>query len=227
MHPKKHMRTLLLLVIFFCTVFSPAWGQSPNRIQSINVEVISDSLFCRYQLENVFSEKVRKTLLSGLPVLIHLNWKLYDQNQNLVSQTSQQYRLTFDIWEDRFEAANFRQKFIFSSLDTLIKYWQQPRKHFIAPLAALNEALPYQLNMDLTITLLSRKEEKLLREWLLNPDETEKNLPGGNRETGFVLDLSRFFSVFFRGSSVIEQISHQKAIGPFYLNRSNYEDNPR
>jgi len=171
---------------------------------------MNDTLAYRFNCANLFSGNVRKTLFSGLPVLIELNARLLDENDRLVSLTINKYRLTYDIWEDRYLQENPGRNRSFTSLKALEKWWNPRDSLIIAPVKTIADAQNLAIELKMRIILLTRTQGQKLKDWVFSTNETEENLPGGNRDTGFKLDLNRLVSLFFRRSDVIEQFETKK-----------------
>ncbi len=193
-----------------------ASAQSP-QIERIEPFVANDTLAYRINCANLFSGNVRQTLFSGLPVLIELNVRLLDENDKLISLVIHKYRLTYDIWEDRYLQENPGENRAFTSLEALEKWWNPRDSLIIAPVKTIADAQNLAIQLNMRIILLTRTQGQKLKDWVFNTNETEENLPGSNRDTGFKLDLNRLVSLFFRRSDVIEQISISKISDRFSI----------
>lgn len=192
-------------------------GQEPLQIPEVAPRLENDTLHCRFACPNLFTGNIRQTLLSGLPVLIELGTGLKTENGARLVQRLDKYRLTYDIWEDQFLQESATTMDHFTTLDALSRWWN-PRENLpVAPLKALPAGTRLVLTVDLRVILLTRTQGQQLKDWIINTNETEEELPTASRDTGFKLDLMRLFSLLFSRSDVIEQFEARQSSEKFFL----------
>lgn len=208
---RKYIGAIILILV--CHSGLPA--QNAPDIREIQAFVKGDSLKVEFACPNLFSGTIRKTLLSGLPVLLELQPQLSDNKGGKYPQPVFKWRLSYDIWEDRFMMDSPEERRLFSSLDQLQNYWNPREEIGLIPLNELRNKDGLQLGLSMQIFLLSRNQAQRLKDWIFNPNEVEENLPSQERDTGFKLNLNRVVSLFLNKTDIIESYEFQAQTGEF------------
>ncbi len=187
------------------------------EIRNIHAEIRDDSVVCSFAAPQLFSGKIKQTLLSGLPVLIERRAQLVKEAGDNSVFPVEKYRLTYDIWEDQYRVEGASKTTVFSSL-TALEDWWNPRKNVpLTPVSQLNNGDVYKIDIFLRIILLTRSQGEKLKNWILNPQETEENFPSLERDAGFKLNLNQLVSFFFSKSDVIESFEARRVSDSFTI----------
>lgn len=213
----KHCyRTLLLLIflLLFTGAYMPS-RQSPDITVAPLLE--NDSLMCEISCPELIIGDVRQTLLSGLPVLLEFIPEITVGETATRRLPSFKYRLTYDIWEDRYRVEGKAQEKYFTSLEDLQNYWAPLKNLFLVPTGQFAPEEKILLDIRLKVTLLTRNQGEKLKDWISNAHETEENRPTLDRDTGFKLNLNRFISLFFNKSDVDENYQSRTQSPAFTL----------
>ncbi len=210
----KQFRILLILILW--SAILPA--QEEIRVRDVLPYMTGDSLKCSYRISDLIQGAVRQTLVSGLPVLIEEQCRLVDEKQHNTSTVINKFRITYDIWEDviHLDGAFFSKTF--PSPDSLNKWWAPRRDIFLTATSSLPNASRAYIFIRLRVILLSRSQSERLKDWILNSQETEENLPTQDRDTGFTLNLNRLLSLFFRKDDITKEITINGKSEWFYPN---------
>lgn len=192
-------------------------AQDSLAISELHSFVQNDSLKCTFACPNLFSGSIAQTLLSGLPVLIKLQYRLSSRENPNISGSSSTYRLTYDIWEDQFILeSNGRQQF-FASLKALQSWWNPREGLPLLPLAVLKNTPVLKLELSLSVILLTRAEGEKMKNWIFNTSETEENIPSMERDTGFRLNLNQLVSLFLGKPESGRRFEGRRASGEFMV----------
>lgn len=213
----KHCyRTLLLLIflLLFTGVYMPS-RQSPDITVTPLLE--NDSLMCEISCPELIIGDVRQTLLSGLPVLLEFIPEITVGETATRRLPSFKYRVTYDIWEDRYRVEGKGQDKFFNSLEALQNYWAPLNNLFLVSAELFAPEEKIVLDIRLKVTLLTRNQGEKLKDWISNAHETEENRPTLDRDTGFKLNLNRFISLFFNKSDVDENYQSRTTSPAFTL----------
>ncbi len=213
----KHCyRTLFLLIflVLFSGVYMPS-RQSPDITVTPLLE--NDSLMCEISCPALIIGDVRQTLLSGLPVLLEFIPEITVGETATRRLPSFKYRLTYDIWEDRYRVEGKAQEKFFNSLEALQDHWAPLKDLFLISAGQFAAEDKIVLDIRLKVTLLTRNQGEKLKDWISNAHETEENRPTLDRDTGFKLNLNRFISLFFNKSDVDENYQSRTQSPAFTL----------
>ncbi len=211
----KHYGVLFILILANTVLLA----QEALRIREVLPYVEGDSLKCSYRVSELIQGAVRQTLLSGLPVLIEEQCRLMDDKQHNTTTVINKFRITYDIWEDLIHLEGVSFSKTFTSLDSLNKWWAPRRNIFLIATGYPGNASRAYLFIRLRIILLSRTQSQRLKDWILNTQETEENLPTQDRDTGFTLNLNRLLSLFFRKDDISKEITIHGQSEWFYPNK--------
>ena len=188
--------------------------QPPLEIRDIQPAIQGDSLVCSFASPALFSGKIKQTLFSGLPVLIELRSTLVSDSGPGGISPLMKYRLTYDIWEDQFLASATT---VFASFTDLENWWNPRENLSLLPVPQVESGNTFKIDVYLRIILLTRTQGEKLKDWILNPQETEENFPAFDRDTGFKLNLNQVVSFFFSKSDVIESFEARESSARFTL----------
>lgn len=189
-------RTFIFTGAFLIGLAGGLGAQDSLAVRDLRLFVQNDSLKCGFACPDLFSGSIEQTLLSGLPVLIEWQSRLSSQENPTVSLSSHKYRLTYDIWEERFTLENSGRRQFFASLKALQSWWNPREGLALVPLAALKNTPVLRLELSLSVILLTRAQGEKMKNWIFNTSETEENIPSMERDTGFRLNLNQVVSLF-------------------------------
>lgn len=188
---------ILLLIV------SRAPGQDSPEIRDIRPFLRGDSLLCSFSAPDLFEGTIKQTLLSGLPVLLELQFRINGGRVLNASPPPLKYRVSYDIWEDRFLMESPGNQYLFPDIESLRRRWN-PAEAGLAPLE--NPGIDEELIIEcrLQIILLTRSQSQKMKDWVLNSAETEEDIPSMDRDTGFKLNLNQVVSLFLDKSDINE-----------------------
>ena len=202
---KLPVQKYLLIFFIFCLLPSQIMGQD-YQISYVLPHLSNDTLKVDLSIKGLFEDKIRKTLLSGLPLILKINFELEDSELDIQFAKQLQGQIAYDIWEEYFSLRGFNAvEQRFQQLSRLEKWFGDWRGIKIMTTEKLLEKENYLIKVNTSVILLGRKQSDELDWWLQNSDQTEENLPTQDRTTGFKLNLNRLVKMFFSGEKGPEE----------------------
>lgn len=192
-------------------------SQSLPDIAEVRPQVEQDSLKVEIFCPDLFTGAIRQTLFSGLPVLVEIRSRILREGQPIFTPDPAKYRLTYDIWEDRFQVEAARETRTFSTLEALQGWWNPFRAGIGLSVLPSDASTGWQVEVRMRIVLLSRAQSQKLKDWVFQAAETEEEMPARERDTGFKLNLNRLIGLFLSSNEVMEQFELVKTSPRFSL----------
>jgi hypothetical protein len=182
-----------------CLVYLPKGlaGQD-YQINQIIPYLSQDSLKADVLVENIFQEKILRTLLAGIPLDIELKLSLMNQRQETVSQREFNCKVSYDVWEEHFWLFDYWNNTIdFSELVELQNWSRTIANLGLVHQDLLSTQIRYMIRAEMRIQVLGAQESQQLKWWIENSDQTEEELASRERSTGFKLNLNQLVQMFF------------------------------
>lgn len=191
---------ILTLVIF---TFHTSFAQNPSVV---SLEVFSKKNFLQtiFSTKNLFSQKAKETLLSGLVITVSLEFHL-----RLTDKTEQKeaflvrkeiFKVKRDVWEDQFVLTkiteNSTDEILLKTFEETEKFLSNPEVSKICFISDLPSNSAMQLALRVKVDLIPIEETKKLREWIGN-SVYEKNTYQEEKEK-FGFSLVSLISFFFK-----------------------------
>jgi len=185
-----------LLWLFLMGMENSALTQTAPTIRIMAYQS-NDSLKVKYEFRNLFRGETRKALLAGLPLIFKINYQLQNGEGKEILRGERTLRISYNVWEELFSIQPSRmKKLTFESIDELEQNLSRFNKFTLGLAAAFSDAEFYRINSQVHLMLLSRDQERQLKWWLQNSEETEEELPSRERATGFKLNLNKLIQAF-------------------------------
>lgn len=194
-------RLLPKLIIFWSLCFwlvIPRHSEAADfRISAAHPFLKNDSLLVSVSFENPFRDDVRKSLLAGLPLLFDCTTALQDEGGKTIAQKSRGGQIQYDVWEENFRITGFKRKpLVFEDLTKLTNWFRRFLIFNFGVPAKYYTGQNFRAQIDSRLTILTRKQNRQLSDWLRNSNQTEEDLPSQERTTGFKLNLNRIIQMF-------------------------------
>jgi hypothetical protein len=171
-------------------------AQAP-RVVSILAKPAEQHLAVAVQLADLFPPKIANTIRSGLPAVIRFDFRLLDETNRAVGQTTRVLRILYDVWSERYHiSANGQEQIAstFAEMEKICLAYNEPK---FLPLGRLSPKKNYRLRLQVAVVPISARQDQQLRDWLEASDATEESAPGEERSAGFRFNLSKLLSFFW------------------------------
>lgn len=207
----------LLIILLWSNFLGIGLSQEKHRIENLRPFLSGDTLKCEFANKALFSGKIGQTLLSGLPVLIELRLRVITDAGKQIPAGFLKYRISYDIWEDRYlmEMPGRHQQF--NSMENLSAWWNPLKMIPLVPLQKISREKTVKVGIAMRVILVSRSQSKKLKDWVLNPYETEEDLPSLDRDAGFKLNLNHLLSMFFGKDDAVDSFETRQVSAPLDL----------
>lgn len=213
----QFLRRMLLTILLG---ISAVCGQDSLQISQTQLEIRSDTLRGSWAVSGLVSGDIRQTLLSGLPILIEVNPQLLRDPQAAVSPRPLRYRCYYDIWEDLYVIESADQVYQLNTMDEFIDWWQKPPAFSFFAISDIRQEIRLRLRLQVNVTLLTRKQDRQLRSWVLNSSQNEEQLPSSERDTGFTLNLNAVLSIFIDKDAPLQTFQREATSSDFIITQS-------
>lgn len=211
----KYIVFFLILTVGI-PLLSPAQSYRLTHIQPYKTD---DSLMVEFSCQNLIENKIRKSLLAGLPLIVNLNIQLISRGEQEVLAERKVYHVSYDVWEEYFsvrdENGTSRR---FRMLKDLQDWFGKISGIALAPLSRLQPGQEYRVKMDSRVIVLTRKQSEQLKWWMQGGDQLEEDLPSQERSTGFKLNLNRMVQLFISREEDQKEYAASASSGTFRLN---------
>ena len=208
--------------IFFCIMVG-LWAPMVSFPRSYNLTHIrtyrmNDSLMVEFSCQNLIENEIRKSLLAGLPLIVHLTFHLLDEGKQEVLAKQAVYRVSYDVWEEFFSVQNEKgDSRQFQLLKNLQDWFGKINGIALAPLSRLNPEQEYRIKIDSRVLVLTRQQSQQLKWWMQSGDQLEEDLPSQERSTGFKLNLNRVVQLFIYREENQKEYTTKAFSAPFRL----------
>lgn len=198
------IRGLLLLSLGVWPVSDSARAQTRDLmyISGVTPFVQNDTLRVSFRISNMFSQKVRGTIQSGLPSVVEYQIDLYEHKRRLL-RLHQIQRILYDVWEERYtlESADADTGRVFATFQTLARHCSQIENLVLLSRLRLRPQTRYRLTISASVSPISAHQNRKLSGWLQSANQTEDDITSPESSSGFKLNLSKLVSFFMRSSN--------------------------
>jgi len=194
--PSRLAKYICFSLIFAVWIPLVSFAQS-YRLTHIRPYKTDDSLMVEFSCQNLIENKIRKSLLAGLPLIVNLTFHLVDSGEWEVSAKRTVYQVSYDVWEEYFSVQGEKgASRRFQLLKDLQDWFGKITGIALAPLSRLQKEREYRIKIDSRVIVLTRKQSQQLKWWMQGGDQLEEDLPSQERSTGFKLNLNRVVQLF-------------------------------
>lgn len=181
--------------LFFMLLFAASTSAQTPRIVSL-VAKTDSNLAVTVQLAEIFSAKIVGTIRSGLPAVIRFDFRLIEEPDNEIRQTTRSLHILYDLWNERYRLRfNGREQFV-SDFAEMQKNCENIEDSNLMPRQWLSSQKSYRLRLQIAVIPISTKQNQQLQDWLESSEATEESSPGEERANEFRFNLSKFLSFF-------------------------------
>ncbi len=189
------IRFIVLFLFFLQTTFLV--GQD-YRINNVLPYLKNDSIKIDLSVQNLFEGEIRKTLLTGIPIMIEFQFQLKAEDQTLVTSYSRICKITYDVWEEYFRLLCLEEnEKNFQKIEEVVMWFNQIEGINLASVEILSLDKKYSIQVRSLVTLMSRKQSEQIKWWIQNSEQTEEDKASQERSTGFRLNLNKLVQLFF------------------------------
>jgi hypothetical protein len=209
----RRLRNLQILLLLLAT---PAAAQTP-AVVAISATPAGQHLAVAAQLADLFSPKIISTIRSGLPAVVRFDFRLMEEPNREVQQTTRSLRILYDVWSERYQLSfNNRQQFVagFSEVEKICANFEEAK---LLPLSRLSPQKTYRLRLQVAVIPISTKQDQQFREWIETSGIPEESSPGEDHASGFRFNLSKLLSFFLGKKDRPFGASEWAASSPFHL----------
>ncbi|MCC7431155.1 hypothetical protein IT568_09955 [bacterium] len=184
----------ITVIILFASKFSFA-----QTIQKIEPSLVKDTLSVSFNVQNLFSQKAKETLLSGLSVTVNLNFRLSFIGES-VSFFGENviFRIKRDVWEGNFQVTEItktaEKKHFFYSFEETKNFLSKAVKRKLCHFRVLPTKSEIHVAIKVGVNLLPEQETEKLREWIKN-SISEKSI---KEEENLGFSLASLLNFFFK-----------------------------
>lgn len=187
------MRKYILYILSFYAFVISAYG-ADLQITKIKPDIVRENLCVSALLENLFSEQIEGTILSGLPALIYIDIRLLSQNNDKEIRREIALKIVHDVWKDIFFIEMDNERFSTSSFDSAKARISHLHNIKIANLRVLQIHGSYHILIRAEVVGISKVQSDKLRDWIIQSNETSEQHTAEKRESGFWFSLTRLVS---------------------------------
>lgn len=193
--PLDKIRFIVLFLFFLQTTLLV--GQD-YRINNVLPYLKNDSIKIDLSVQNLFEGEIRKTLLTGIPIMIEFQFQLKAEDQTLVTSYSRICKITYDVWEEYFQLLCLEEnEKKFQKIEEVVMWFNQIEGINLASVEILSLDKKYSVQVRSLVTLMSRKQSEQIKWWIQNSEQTEEDKASQERSTGFRLNLNKLVQLFF------------------------------
>jgi hypothetical protein len=190
---RKIVITLAALVLVFSSpALAGGGGQRPS-ILGARLFVAGGFLESDITSRGLFSDRVVRTIESGLPATVELFYAVVSGGGDASSRGAHIYELRYDVWEDFYSIAGFDSLRRFSSFDAMSAVIEHLRGVPIIPIERVKTDGAYTIRFSIAVRPLRGGEEREIAGWV------GENVRGGT-EDGWreqLLNLNDLIERFF------------------------------
>ncbi len=213
---KQVAKTFLIIVSLFLRFeFAAAGDGGDIQIEGIEVKLVDDQLAVSAEFLNLFSEKVRSTIQSGLTSVVQIEIRLKNSLQKELLSRRMLRTISFDIWEERYTVSDWDTTLFFLSFAEAQRSCSRLRDTPLMPSNNLELTSGLVLHMKVGISPISSKQAERVSDWLLNPNQRQEYLASQNRTNSFEINLNRLVSFFVSSRNSSNYVSEWFNSRPF------------
>jgi hypothetical protein len=162
-----------LCVVLAGALLAPAAAAAKPSERKVGLKVGSDRLKVTFSYRDLFSEKVRKKMMSGLPVRVVVQVALENAKRKPVGYWARDVEIVYDLWEEDFTVVvredSGRRRTRVATLDEAINVagilWRAP----VAEELALLKPGVYRLRVMAEVNPVSEEMIKNIQRWIARP----------------------------------------------------------
>jgi hypothetical protein len=193
----------LLLVIGLSTQTAHAAG----RVESIVVEVDGAWVACSLHVAGLLDERTTSTIASGLSGTCRFRLAIVGEDDRIVGQRAWQWRLSRDLWEDRYVVQGDDGTHHFATLAQADTFCARIVRMPVVRRDQLQVGRAYRVAVAVEVQPLAAEDQDRLSQYV-----SRKGGSGDREEVD--VDLGQFFGgLFGRGGSGRERVS---SMGPAF-----------
>lgn len=197
------IRLIVLFLFFLQTTFLV--GQN-YRINNVLPYLKNDFIKIDLSVQNLFEGEIRKTLLTGIPIMIEFQFQLKDEDQTLVTSYSRNCKIAYDVWEEYFQLLCLEEnEKKFQKINEVVMWFSQIEGINLASVEMLSLDKKYNVQVRALVTLMSGKQSEQIKWWIQNSEQTEEDKTSQERSTGFRLNLNKLVQLFFTRDEKLKQ----------------------
>lgn len=184
------------------------------RLSDVQPYRSGDSLTLRFSSSHLLRSDIRKSLLAGLPLIMEIHISL-TRGQQPVATVRRTYRIRYNVWEESFTlwAPGGPRRFTtLPALETALSRFDGLLR---APLKSLPPDGEYRFWIEARLALLTRRQSRVLEDWMEKGAPLEEELPSQERSTGFKLNLNRLIQMFMGSKEKQPEYRTEAVSAPF------------
>lgn len=193
-------------IILALLLAPPALGQVKSTLRydrSMQLELRGETMVASFDCPEVFSEEVRRELLSGFKSYVVLQLQALSVDGAPVAQSFLQYTIRYDLFEQRFavriEGLDARRVIHVDGIEELVKILAFVRDLPLFSILGVSPAAPVRLQVRAVVNPISPELRRKVKEYMANPD--------GRRQIGkarsFIGGFSRIFENDLQADAVL------------------------
>lgn len=168
-------------------------------------------LTCRLTTADLPGERIVSTLNSGLVSAVEFHLDVLQDGDRPVTGNTVTVRLSFDLWEEVYTVSLGDERTSLPDLASLQAWLAEPPELPVAPLAALDDALPAVIRAGLSLHPIAPDTRGRMEGMISGEDAAARESDGGQEVLVGLGKLIRFF--YHDGSR--EDLDHELASPPF------------
>ncbi len=194
----KKTATWLMFLLAYCSGLQAGDG---TRISLVEPFFDAGSLHVVVRSENIFNPKISGTINSGLPCLVEVQVELYDHRGRVVRRLVQPFRISYNIWEEKYQLESPDSTVIFTDFSRLRKHFTLFRSAGIVAQAGLKPSQSYRLRVRIGVAPISSRQSRKLSGWLDSSGKKDQDdITSEEQSSGFRVNVSLLVSWFLGNS---------------------------
>ncbi|MFQ5639569.1 MAG: DUF4390 domain-containing protein [bacterium] len=201
-------RTVCLLFFLLLKTTDLFPGSSDDiRVNQIVPKLHNNNLAISAVCDNLFSEKIIRTIQSGLPSIVQIEIKLLTGNGREILTKHILRSISYDIWSELYSVDEKDSSKIYDDLAEVKKISSRIDNVILTPKNLLQNNVAYKIQMRVGIIPISSHQGDKVSDWLLDPNQTEETLASDDRASGFKFTLNNLVSFFVGGKKRSKYVS--------------------
>ncbi len=177
-----------------------------------------DSVAVRFAVQHLIENEIRRSLLAGLPIILHIQAVLTDSRKTPIRKLESLLKITYDVWEESFGLRmNDGPQQVLSSLTELRQHLQRIELPERIPRTELSPKKTYRWSIETVAVILTRRQNEELKWWMVGGNPVEEDLPSQDRTTGFRLNLNQLIQVFLKKDESRQEYRQTAISAPFRI----------
>jgi len=210
------MRRLLLTTLLLSLLIVWSLDAQTPRIIAVAATQDHDSLFAEAQLADLFSPKIANTIRSGLPAMVRLDFRVFNQHNHEVARSLRLVEIRHDIWAQRYHILFDDGHRVTNSFEDMEKICSTLRRQPVAALTSLPAGLICRVRLQVAVVPISHRQNHSWREQIESADLQDPAASESGR-SGFSINVSRLLSLFLSGRERVHGVSNWATSAPLQL----------